>query len=63
MGAQLDQIRWEMEQARIADNDRARVHNEEMARERRRFIIQTIVTSLAGVTAAVALILHLMGKV
>ena len=63
MSAQLDQIRWEMEQARIAANDRQTTHQEEMAREQRRFVIQTIVTSIAGVTAAVALILHLMGKV
>lgn len=60
MGAQLEQIRFEMEQAR-RDYAIAQERSQERARqERRRFYIQMTVTSIAGVTAAVALILHLM---
>jgi len=63
MTAQLDQIRFEMEQAR-RDFEADKLSRAERARqERSRFVIQMIVTSIAGVTAAVALILHLMGRV
>lgn len=63
MTAQLDQIRFEMEQAR-RDHETAQERNEQLAREQRtRFVIQTIVTSIAGITAAAALILHLLGRV
>jgi hypothetical protein len=63
MTAQLDQIRFEMEQAR-RDFEADKLSRAERARqERNRFVIQMIVTSIAGVTAAVALILHLLGRV
>lgn len=63
MTAQLDQIRFEMEQAR-RDFEADKLNRAERARqERSRFVIQMIVTSIAGVTAAVALILHLLGRV
>ncbi len=63
MTAQLDKIRFEMEQARL-EAETGRQRSEQLAREARaRFIIQMIVTSIAGVTAAVALILHLLGRV
>lgn len=62
MGAQLDAIRFEMEQAR-RDFATAQERNVVLARqERTRFIIQMVVTSLAGVTVAAALILHLLGS-
>jgi CO dehydrogenase/acetyl-CoA synthase beta subunit len=63
MTAQLDQIRFEMEQAR-RDFETGQQRSAQIAREdRRRFYIQMIVTSIAGLTAAVALILHLLGRV
>lgn len=62
MTARLDQIRFEMEQARRDFETGQQRHAQLVREERRRFIIQMIVTSIAGVTAAVALILHLMGK-
>jgi hypothetical protein len=63
MTAQLDQIRFEMEQAR-RDHETAQDRNATLARrETRRFYIQMIVTGIAGVTAAIALILHLLGRV
>jgi hypothetical protein len=63
MTAQLDQIRFEMEQAR-RDYAIGQEQNQRLAKEQRlRFRIQMIVTSIAGVTAAVALILHLLGRV
>jgi hypothetical protein len=63
MSARLDQIRFEMEQAR-RDFETSQQHHAHLIREeRRRFIIQMIATSIAGVTAAVALILHLLGRV
>lgn len=62
MGAQLDQIRLEMERAR-RDFATWQEHAAERERhERQRFIVQMIVTTIAGVTAAVALLMHLMGK-
>jgi hypothetical protein len=63
MTAQLEQIRFEMEQAR-RDFEADKLSRAERARQdRSRFVIQMIVTSIAGVTAAVALILHLLGRV
>ena len=63
MTAQLEQIRFEMEQAR-RDFETGQQRSAQIAREdRRRFYIQMTVTSIAGITAAVALILHLLGKV
>jgi hypothetical protein len=60
MSAQLEQIRFQMEEAR-PDYATAQEGNQERARqETRRFYIQMVVTSIAGVTAAVALILHLL---
>jgi hypothetical protein len=63
MTAQLDQIRFQMEQAR-RDFEADKLNRAERGRqEHSRFVIQMIVTSIAGVTAAVALILHLLGRV
>jgi hypothetical protein len=60
MSAQLEQIRFQMEEAR-RDYAAAQEGNKVRARqETRRFHIQMVVTSIAGVTAAVALILHLL---
>lgn len=62
MTAQLEQIRFQMEEVR-REYDEGRARREELVRQdRRRFIIQTIVTSIAGVVAAAALILHLIGR-
>jgi hypothetical protein len=62
MSAQRDQIRFQMEEAR-REFDAGRERSEELARqEQRRFWIQMVVTSIAGVTAAVTLVLHLLEK-
>jgi hypothetical protein len=63
MTAQLDQIRFEMEEARREARASEANAAERARRERSRFYIQMVVTSIAGVTAAVALILHLLGRV
>jgi hypothetical protein len=66
MSAQLEQIRFEMEEARREAASRQQ-RNEQLARqERHRFVIQltvsAVVASIAGLTAAATLILHLMGR-
>jgi tRNA A37 threonylcarbamoyladenosine dehydratase len=66
MSAQLEQIRVEMEEARREAASRQQ-RNEHLARqERHRFVIRltvsAAVTSIAGLTAAATLILHLMGR-
>jgi hypothetical protein len=63
MATQLEQIRFVMEEARRDAHTRDQRAELQLSQERRRFYIQMVVTSIAGVTAAVALILHLLGKV
>ena len=62
MTAQLDQIHFEVEQARRDFEADKLTRAERAQQERRRFFVQMVVTSIAGVTAAAALILHLLGK-
>lgn len=62
MTARLDQIRFQMEEARREGAEREQRAEERAKSERRRFIIQTVVTSLAGIAALMTLFLHLTGR-
>ncbi len=62
MSAQLEQIRFQMEEARRDVETRQQIDARQVREEKRRFDIQMIVTSIAGVTVAVAVIMLLMGK-
>lgn len=61
MSAQLDQIRFEMQEARREGEERKAAADERLKVESRRFWIQTIVTSLAGLAALLAWASHLFG--
>jgi hypothetical protein len=62
MSAQLDQIRFQMEEARREHDIGRQGYEMRIRQEGMRFWIQIVVTSLTGVAVATTLVLRLLGK-
>jgi hypothetical protein len=62
MSAQLDQIRFQMEEARREHDIGRQRYEMRIRQEGMRFWIQIVVTSLTGVAVATTLVLRLLGK-